>query len=75
MANEIVKSPLAGKISLVKVKKGDLVKKGDTICIIEALKMEVQIKTPVEGTLEEIHVVEQQKVKIGDVVAVILKNT
>ena len=75
MANEVVKCPLAGKVSSVKVKKGDFVKRGDNICAIGALKMEIEIKAPVEGTLDEIHVVEQQKVKTGDAIAVISKNT
>jgi len=74
MANEVVKSPLAGKISSIKVKKGDSIKKGDTICLISALKMEIQIKSPVDGILKEIHIAEQQKVKIGDTIADISGN-
>ena len=71
MATEIVKCPVSGKILSVKVKKGDIVKKRDIICIIVALKMEIQIKAPIEGTLNEINVVDRQKVKIGDTLAVI----
>jgi len=72
MATEIVKCPLPGKVVSVKVKKGDIVKKGDVICIIRALKMEIPILAPIEGALNEINIVEQQKVKIGETLAVIL---
>ena len=71
MATEIVKSPLPGKVLSVKVKKGDIVKKKDTICIIGALKIEIPILAPIEGTLNKINVVDQQVVKIGDTLAFI----
>jgi len=71
MATGIIKCPLPGKIFSVKVKKGDMVKKGDIICIILALKMEVPIAAPIDGKLNELNIVEQQAVKIGDILAVI----
>jgi pyruvate carboxylase subunit B len=40
------------------VKKGDAVKTGDTILIVEAMKMENEIHSPVDGTVENIFVAE-----------------
>jgi len=71
MATEIVKCPLPGKVLTVKGKKGDIVKKGDIICTIGALKMEIPILVPIDGTLSDLNVVDQQVVKIGDTLAVI----
>lgn len=72
MATEIIKCPLPGLVVAVKVKKGDMVKKEDIICIIRALKMEIPICAPIGGTLNELNVVDQQVVKTGDTLAVII---
>jgi len=71
MATEIIKCPLPGKVVTVKGKKGDMVKKEDIICIIRALKMEIPICAPIDGTLSELNVVDQQVVKTGVTLAVI----
>jgi glutaconyl-CoA decarboxylase len=74
MATEIIKCPLPGKVLTVKIKKGDIIKKEDIICVIRALKMEIPILAPIDGTLNELNVVDQQIVKIGDTLAVILSG-
>ncbi len=71
MAQEIVEAPLAGKVLNVHVKVGDRVTEGDTICTLEALKMENAIIAPVSGTIKEIRVSPGQAVKATDVMAVI----
>ncbi len=71
MAQEIVEAPLAGKILQVHVKVGDRVNEGDTLCTLEALKMENAIVSPVSGTVKEIRVVPGQAVKTSDVLAVL----
>ena len=55
-----VKSPLPGVILDIKVNVGDTVKKGQTIIILEAMKMENGINAECDGTITEI------KVKAGD---------
>ena len=55
-----VKSPLPGVILDIKVKEGDTVKKGQTIIILEAMKMENNINANKDGKISEI------KVKQGD---------
>ncbi len=71
MAQEIVEVPLTGKIISVKVKPGDVVKEGDTLCLLESMKMENPILAPVDGTVAEIKVVIEQVVKPGEIIAII----
>ena len=58
-----VKSPLVGVYyeapspeSKPFVKIGDFIKKGETICIIEAMKMINEIKAPISGTISKINI-------------------
>ncbi len=53
-----VNAPMPGKVTKVLVKKGDSVKSGDTVVIVEAMKMENEIHTPVDGVVKEIYVKE-----------------
>lgn len=53
---EGVKSPLPGVILDIKVKKGDVVKKGQTVVILEAMKMENNINAHKDGTVTDINV-------------------
>ncbi len=71
MAQEIVEVPITGKIISVEVKAGDAVKEGDTLCILESMKMENPILAPVAGTISDIKVSEGEVVETGGVIAVI----
>ncbi|MCX5904865.1 MAG: acetyl-CoA carboxylase biotin carboxyl carrier protein subunit [Proteobacteria bacterium] len=51
-----VTSPMPGKIIAVKCSQGQTVKKGDVLIILEAMKMEQEIKAKVDGTISEIKV-------------------
>ncbi|MHA3964207.1 MAG: biotin/lipoyl-containing protein [Candidatus Thorarchaeota archaeon SMTZ1-45] len=48
--------PMPGKITEVRVKQGDSVKKGQTVCILEAMKMFNELKTSASGTVKEVNV-------------------
>ena len=52
--NEKVVSPMPGTILQVNVSKGDSVKAGDVLFILEAMKMENEIVSPKNGTVTEI---------------------
>ena len=52
----VVKAPMPGNIMKVSVKVGDSVKKGDILCILEAMKMENEIVSPVDGTVASVEV-------------------
>jgi biotin carboxyl carrier protein len=56
----VIKAPMPGLIIDLKVKPGDVVKAGDPLLILEAMKMENIIKAPGEGTVKTI------KAKKGD---------
>ncbi|MBN1366834.1 MAG: biotin/lipoyl-binding carrier protein [Dehalococcoidales bacterium] len=71
MAQEIVEAPLTGKVMKVEVKEGDKIKEGDTVIILESMKMENPIVAPVDGTVAKINVTVNQAVKAGDAIAVI----
>jgi biotin carboxyl carrier protein len=71
MAQELVEAPLTGKIIKVEVKAGDKINEGDTVVILESMKMENPIAAPVSGTVVKINVAENQAVKTGDTLAVI----
>jgi biotin carboxyl carrier protein len=64
-------APMAGKIVSVKVKKGDPVKVGDVICILEAMKMENEILASKSGKVREINLAEGKPVRDGDILAII----
>ena len=71
MAQEIVEVPLTGKIISVNVKPGDEVKEGDTLCLLESMKMENPILSPVDGTVTQVKVTVEQVVKPGEIIAII----
>jgi biotin carboxyl carrier protein len=71
LAQEKVEFPITGKITSVNVKVGDAVKEGDTICLIEAMKMENPILSPVNGKVTKIDISVGQVVEVGQLVAVI----
>ena len=66
-----VVAPMAGKIVSVKVKKGDAVKMGAILCVLEAMKMENEIVAPKSGVVEQIVVQEGRAVSEGDVLVVL----
>jgi biotin carboxyl carrier protein len=49
-----VKSPLAGSILSVAVNPGDTVSAGDTLLVLEAMKMESPVAAPQAGTIAEV---------------------
>lgn len=48
--------PMPGKITEVRVKVGDKVKNGQTVCILEAMKMFNELKTDTAGIVKEVNV-------------------
>jgi len=57
-----VSSPMPGKVVSLKVSPGDKVKKGDVLLVIEAMKMENEIHSPIDGTVGEIYVREGDQI-------------
>ena len=62
-----VEAPLPGTMFKVSVKEGDAVKKGQTILILEAMKMENNILAEKDGVVNKVHVSEGDAVLQGDI--------
>jgi oxaloacetate decarboxylase alpha subunit len=63
---EVIKAPLAGNIFKLQVKLGEQVEAGQTLLILEAMKMETEVKTQVSGVVSNILVAEGDAVRVGD---------
>ena len=61
-----VPAPLAGNIFKVSVSPGQVVKSGDVIMILEAMKMETEVRSPESGTVHAVLVKEGDAVQVGD---------
>jgi biotin carboxyl carrier protein len=48
--------PMAGRVVRVLVKKGDSVTAGQTVVVVEAMKLESEVQSPIDGTVEDIFV-------------------
>ena len=59
-------SPMPGTILKVNVKEGDTVKAGDSVVILEAMKMENDITSPKDGVVKKLFVSEKQAVAKGE---------
>ncbi|MGI5835340.1 MAG: biotin/lipoyl-containing protein [Chloroflexota bacterium] len=70
-AGETVTAPLPGKVLSVAVKPGDVVKPGDELCVIEAMKMGNSIKAQRAGTIKDVLVSPGQSVGFGAPIVVI----
>ena len=70
MSEEVVAEMVANVWKVVAA-PGDAVEEGDTICILESMKMEIPVEATASGTIQQINVSEGGVVQEGDVIAVI----
>ncbi len=61
-----IRAPMPGLILRMEVEKGDTVQTGQPLIIMEAMKMENEIRSQVDGEIQEILVKENQKVEKND---------
>ena len=66
-----VLAPMPGKIVRVLVSAGDSVRAGQGLLVVEAMKMQNEIRTPKSGTIDRVRVVEGQTVNAGEVVVIV----
>ena len=64
-------APMPGKIVRVLVSQGDEVEAGAGVLVVEAMKMQNEIKSPKKGTVQKILVSEGAAVNAGDVLAIV----
>lgn len=70
-AGDAVKAPMPGTILEIKVNQGAAVKKGDTLLILEAMKMENEISAPRDGVVTQITATKGASVATGDILVVL----
>ncbi|MCD9496589.1 sodium-extruding oxaloacetate decarboxylase subunit alpha [Photobacterium carnosum] len=63
---EDMDAPLSGNIWKIYIKLGDVVKKGDVLFILEAMKMETEIRAPRDGVVVSVNVSEGDAVQVGE---------
>ncbi len=70
MSEEVIAEMVANVWKIVAA-EGDEVGEGDTLCILESMKMEIPVESTATGKVAKINVVEGGVVQEGDVIAVI----
>ena len=64
-AGGMVSTQMPGRVVRVLVQAGDVVRKGQPLVVIEAMKMENELKSPIDGTVGEVYVAEATAVDTG----------
>ena len=62
-----IKAPMPGLVLKVLVKDGDVIKKGDNLLVLEAMKMENSIKAPADATIKAVKITAGDKVEKNQV--------
>jgi len=62
---------MPGKIIRVLVKEGDAVQEGDVLCVLEAMKMENELRASKSGVVKKVHVKPGSDVEMGEVLVVV----
>jgi len=71
VARHEVESEVTGNVWKVLLEAGARVASGDVILILESMKMEIPVESPVDGTLAEVCVAPEDQVEEDQVVAVV----
>jgi biotin carboxyl carrier protein len=66
-----IKTAMPGKVVRVLAEAGSAVEKGDSVLVVEAMKMQNELKSPKAGTIKEVRVTEGAAVAAGDILATI----
>ncbi len=66
-----IKSEVAGTVWKIEVAPGAKVAAGDTLLILESMKMEIPIEAPKDGTVREIRVAEKEAIRDDQVLLIL----
>jgi pyruvate carboxylase subunit B len=70
-----VTTPMPGAVVAVKVRQGDRVKAGQTVLVVEAMKMQSEVHTPITGAVKAIYVAEGDRVNPDEVLVEVRPDT
>ena len=68
----MITSPIAGLVAAVEAAEGGTVALGDTLIIVESMKMEIPVVVENPGTVQEISVRPGDVIREGDVIAILI---
>lgn len=71
VGRQVIAAQMPGVILKVYVKPGDQVKVGDPLCVLVAMKMENEIRSPIDGTVKEIYIADGDKMAVNDKIMVV----
>ena len=66
-----IEAQITGNVWKIEVAVGDTIEDGDTVVILESMKMEIPVEAEDDGTVKEIRCEEGQSVSEGDVLVVL----
>jgi biotin carboxyl carrier protein len=66
IGRQVITAQMPGVILKVYVKPGEEVKSGDPLCVLVAMKMENEIRSPIDGTVKEVYIKGNDKMAVGD---------
>jgi len=72
--SDAIVSPMQGTVLAVAVAEGDTVEAGAVLCIVEAMKMENEVRAPHSGVVAELSVAEGEPVASGQVICVLIDD-
>ena len=71
IGRQVITAQMPGVILKVYVKQGDTVKVGDPLCVLVAMKMENEIRSPIDGTVKKVYIKENDKMTLSDKMLVV----
>jgi len=74
LGGNVVKAPMPGKVLSVLAKAGAAVTRGETLAVLEAMKMEHALVAPRDGVVEAVHASAGQQVADGDVLVMLVEE-
>ena len=66
-----VRAEIAANVWQVHAEVGQRVQEGDTLAILESMKMEIPVESPISGTVSAVHVKPEDQVQEGDLIATV----
>jgi acetyl-CoA/propionyl-CoA/long-chain acyl-CoA carboxylase, biotin carboxylase, biotin carboxyl carrier protein len=70
--SDAIVSPMQGTVLAVAVADGDAVEEGAVLCVVEAMKMENEVRAPHAGVVSELSVAAGEPVSSGQVICVLV---